>query len=157
MYLYADDAKADKAIQSKGDSKILQLIIISIKEWSDMWLLPLNIEKCKTISYSLKEKIDTDYYIQEGNNTYHFGKGSVISENFLIQLCHSESTYHKKINKAFSMIGIIKRNLIHMDAKTFILLYKALVQPHIEYANSVWHPCKKGDIENISEKSHKTC
>ena len=38
-----------------------------------------------------------------------------------------------------------------MDAKTFTLLYKALVRPHIEYANSVWHPCKKKDIETIEK------
>jgi len=34
-----------------------------------------------------------------------------------------------------------------VDAKTFNLLYKALVRPRIEYANSVWHSYKKKDIE----------
>jgi len=48
-----------------------------------------------------------------------------------------------KINKAYSMIGLLKRNFINMDCKTFILLYKALVRPHLEYANSVWSPYKK--------------
>jgi len=38
-----------------------------------------------------------------------------------------------------------------VDAKTFTLLYKALVKPHIEYANSVWHPYKKKDIETIEK------
>jgi len=36
-----------------------------------------------------------------------------------------------------------------MDPRTFILLYKALVRLHVEYANSVWSPYKKGDIEAI--------
>ena len=48
-----------------------------------------------------------------------------------------------KINKAYSMIGLIKRNFIHMDKNTFCLLYKALVRPHVEYAHSVWCPNKK--------------
>ena len=30
---------------------------------------------------------------------------------------------------AYSMIGLIKRNFIHMDSRTFIMLYKALVRP----------------------------
>jgi len=47
------------------------------------------------------------------------------------------------INKAYSMIGLLKRNFIKMDCKTFILLYKALVRSHPEYANSVWSPYKK--------------
>jgi len=41
-----------------------------------------------------------------------------------------------------------------MDSRTFIMLYKAMVRPHIEYANSVVSPYKKGDIEAI-EKSSK--
>ena len=38
-----------------------------------------------------------------------------------------------------------------MDPRTFILLYKAHVHPHVEYANSVWSPYKKGDIEAIEK------
>jgi len=74
---------------------------------------------------------------------------STISEYFLTQLCHSV--------KAYSMIGIIKRNFIHMYAKT--LSYYVKLGPHIEYANSVWHPYKKEILKTLkgSEKSHKTC
>ena len=49
------------------------------------------------------------------------------------------------------MIGLIKRNFIHMDSRTFVMLYKAVVRPHVEYANSIWSPCKKGDIEAIEK------
>jgi len=31
------------------------------------------------------------------------------------------------------------------------MLYKAMVRPHVEYANSVWSPYKKGDIEAIEK------
>jgi len=40
---------------------------------------------------------------------------------------------------------------IYVDKNTFILLYKAMVRPHLEYANSVWCPYKKGDIERIEK------
>jgi len=39
-----------------------------------------------------------------------------------------------------------------MDSRTFIMLYKALVRPHVDrYANSVWTsvPLQKGDIEGF--------
>jgi len=49
------------------------------------------------------------------------------------------------------MIGLLKRNFIHVDCYTFILLYKALVRPHLEYANSVWSPYKKCDIEQVEK------
>jgi len=38
-----------------------------------------------------------------------------------------------------------------MDKTTFILLYKAMVRPHLEYANAVWCPYKKGDIKRIEK------
>jgi len=52
------------------------------------------------------------------------------------------------------MIGLIKRNFIHIDSRTFIMLYKAMVRHHVEYANSIWSPYKKGDIE-ANEKVQK--
>ena len=34
----------------------------------------------------------------------------------------------EKVNKAYSMLGIIKRNFKHIDKVAFIMLYKSLVQ-----------------------------
>jgi len=49
------------------------------------------------------------------------------------------------------MIGLFKRNFIRMDSRIFVTLYKALVPPHVEYANSVWSLYEKGDIEAIEK------
>ena len=57
----------------------------------------------------------------------------------------------QKINKAYSILGIIKRNFIYMDETSFILLYKSMVRPHLEYANSVWCSYKVGDIKEIEK------
>jgi len=43
-----------------------------------------------------------------------------------------------------------------MDSRTFIMLYKAMVRPHVEYANSIWSPYKKGDIEAIEKVKKKS-
>ena len=42
-----------------------------------------------------------------------------------------------------------------MPRNTFVLPYRSLVRPHPEYANAVWSPYKKGEIED-SEKTYKT-
>ena len=41
------------------------------------------------------------------------------------------------------MIGLLKRNFIRVDCNTFILLYKALVRPHVEYAVFCMVPLQK--------------
>jgi len=50
-------------------------------------------------------------------------------------------------------LGSLKETLFHMDKHIYIYLYKIHGRPHVEYANSVWHPFKKGDIEDIEKKT----
>jgi len=38
-----------------------------------------------------------------------------------------------------------------MDEHTFILLYKSMVRPHVEFANSVWCPYKIGVLGDLKE------
>ena len=107
--------------------------------------LSLNVTKCYHMSYSSRQSIDTSYYMQQKESACIFQKVDYIKDLgvfFDSQLTFSEHI-HQKNNKAYSMLGIVKINFIHMDPRTFIPLYKALVRPHVEYANSVWSPYKK--------------
>jgi len=57
----------------------------------------------------------------------------------------------EKINNAYSVLCIIKRNFIYVDEHTFILLYKSMVRLHVEFANSVWCLYKIGDLKEIEK------
>jgi len=46
----------------------------------------------------------------------------------------------QRVNKAYSMLGILRRNFKEMDVDSFISLYKVFVRSHLEYAESVWNP-----------------
>ena len=72
-----------------------------------------------------------------------FCYASCIHELFTTEMEFQGPYSRKKINKAYNIIGLLKRNFIHLDCYTFILLYKALVCPHLQHANSVWSPYKK--------------
>ena len=64
----------------------------------------------------------------------------------------------QKVNKANCIMGIIRRTFDHLDKDTFLLAYKALVRPHLEYGNAIWHPYKKTDIilvENVQRRATK--
>ena len=66
-------------------------------------------------------------------------------------MCPFRDHISHKINKAYSILGIIKRNFIYMDHTSFLLLYKSMVRSHLEYANSVWCPYQKRDITEIEK------
>ena len=55
----------------------------------------------------------------------------------------------QKINMANSMLAIIKRTFEYLDQEIFLRQYKALVRPHVEYANIVWYPHYRKDIESV--------
>ena len=64
----------------------------------------------------------------------------------------------EKVNKANSIIGVIRRTFEYLDLKTFRMLYVSLVRPHLEYANPGWssHLKKHIDmIENIQRRATK--
>ena len=44
-----------------------------IKSWSDEWLLRLNIDKCKCVSYCIKPT-DTGYHIMDRNQLFPLDK-----------------------------------------------------------------------------------
>ena len=55
----------------------------------------------------------------------------------------------EKVNKAYSMLWLIKRNFKNIGAEAFVTLYKHLIRTHLEYNNSVWSQHKKSDTEKF--------
>ena len=43
-----------------------------------------------------------------------------------------------KINTANKVLRYIRHTFQHIDEQMFLLLYKALVRPHLEYASCAW-------------------
>ena len=58
---------------------------------------------------------------------------------------HSSFEKHivTKVNKANSTMGLIGRSLTYLDEEMFVLLFKALLRPRLEYAQPVWSPYLK--------------
>ena len=63
LCLYADDAKLFSFIKCWEDSLMLQKDLDNLTLWMDIWLLCLNIGKCKAVSYGMRPEICTNYNI----------------------------------------------------------------------------------------------
>jgi ribonuclease P/MRP protein subunit RPP40 len=75
----------------------------------------------------------------------------VLVDDKLSFSCHINSA----VLKANRLLGLLKRCFGHMDKMTLTKLYKAIVRPHLEYANIVWHPKFKKDVENLEKVQHR--
>ena len=78
----------------------------------------------------------------------------VIIDNKLTFDDHIQS----KINTANRIMGLIRRSFTFLDSDSFKKLFKAMVRPHIEFSNTVWHPRTKklkDQIENIQRRGSK--
>ena len=54
-------------------------------------------------------------------------------------------------NKGNRVTGAIRCSFRYMDKDMFSQLYKALIRGHLEYANTVWNPIKKGDADHLEK------
>jgi hypothetical protein len=153
IYLFADDAKIFKHVINVDDCNDLQLSLNNLQAWSDKWLLHLNIKKCKILSFGKNNKINHNYIITEDNNNIILDRETNISDLGVILDNQLSFSVHiqQKINKAFSMLGLIKRNFKNLPIYSFVILYKSMVRSHLEYCNSVWSPYKKSDIEDLEK------
>ena len=95
----------------------------------------LNIVKSKKVSYG--RQID---------NTFHYNLNNIDLDNIesikdlgVIFDSHLKFKLHisDKVSKAYSILGIIRRNFTFLDKDSFIVLYKSMVRSHLEYANCI--------------------
>jgi hypothetical protein len=52
-------------------------------------------------------------------------------------------------NTAGAVLRLIGRNFHYRDRRTFMLLYKRYVRPHLEFSSPAWSPWQKADIEQL--------
>ena len=57
----------------------------------------------------------------------------------------------KTVNKAQGILGAMRRSFQFIDVKMFSTLYKAMVRPHLEYANVVWSPHLQKNVQKLEK------
>jgi len=154
--LFADDTKL---YNITSNSCTLQQDIDSLQEWTDTWDLHFNVEKCKVLHLG-RQNPECKYYMKVNGED----KQILISEEerdlgvTFDKSLSFDPHIQNSINKANKMIGIIKRTFSYLDKDIFGKLYKAMVRPYLEYANTVWYPALKRQsiiIEKVQRRATK--
>ncbi len=161
-FMFADDTKLFRQVSTKEEALMLQSDLNRLETWSNDWLLKFHPQKCKVMTIGLGSKNNTSVYTMNDGNGSNIVLDRVANEKDIGVTIDSKLSFethiHEKINKANKMMGLIRRTFDGLNEENFILLYKGLVRPHLEYANAVWSPYKKKDIktvENVQRRATK--
>ena len=148
--IFADDTKVYAPIYSQEDTDKLQGSINKLVEWSETWLISFNSDKCKMLHLG-KNNPKHNYTIKEGDTTVTLSE--TICEKDLGVSIDPELKFrdhiHLTIKKARRISGMILRNMTYKNKSIMSPLFKALIRPILEYANTVWSPFNKEDVDNI--------
>ena len=102
-------------------------------------------------NYSMKAADGTNHILEETELEKDLG---VQVDNQLKFSQHVQT----KVNKANKVLGCLKHTFKYMNKDIFLMLYKSLVRPHLEYASCVWSPHLKRDkdaIERVQRRATK--
>lgn len=119
----------------------------AVANWCRVWLMELNINKCKVMRVSRSNGSQFIYYLNgtplEFTTCYKY-LGVHITSNLTWAL-HIEQI----INKANRMLGYLRRNFSRAPSSLKLSLYKTLIRPKLEYAASVWDPSHSNLITSL--------
>ena len=144
--IFADDTKL---YNSDKNHTLLQKDLFTFLKWSETWLLKFNKSKCSVLHMG-KQNMKQKYFMDSGLSEE---LKSIDSEKDVGVTFSNDLKFKKHINtiinKSNQLIGLIKRSFTHTDKQMLLKLYKSIVRPHLEYANVIWHPFYKNQLEAL--------
>ena len=153
--IFADDTKCYRATRDVNDNITLQEDINNIYNWSEMWQLGFNLDKCHMLPLGYNNM--KHQYNINGNPVE-----AVREEKDLGVIVDDKLNFHKHIlkasKKANSILGCIRRAIKYKDKDMIIPLYIAHVRSRLEYGSVVWNPYQVQDkqrLEHIQRRATK--
>ena len=143
MKIFADDTKL---YNKDSNSEITKQDLDALCTWAKIWQLHFNVKKCKTVHYC---RDNQDYQYTMNSEDIETAKEEKDLGVIFQQDLKFSSYIAEKANKGNSVLFLLVRTFDCLEKDSFILLYKALVRPHIEYGNTIWYPFLRKDIESV--------
>ena len=125
---------------------LLQETLDKVSEWTKLWVIALNEEKCKVLHFG-----DQNPHYKYTLNGIDIKEADAERDLGILFTCDLKWSTHINscVNKANSTLGLIKRTFKYHNAETISRLYKTFVRPQLEYGVQVWMPTLKKDTDNI--------
>ena len=158
--LYADDTKIYSAITSESSIESLKSDLQKLENWANVMQMKFHPAKCKVMHLG-KNNPKANYSMKAADGTNHILEETELEKDLGVQVDNQlkfSQHVQTKVNKANKVLGCLKHTFKYMNKDIFLMLYKSLVRPHLEYASCVWSPHLKRDkdaIERVQRRATK--
>ena len=154
--IFADDTKAYSRIQNQQDQTNLQQTIDLMHDWTVKWQLHFNESKCKVLHLGHNNQ-RLEYYIGKDSNRIKLEETTL--EKDLGVHVDRDLTFEQHIDKiskkATSKCARILKNFTYRSKEVLVPIFKTIVRPILEYANTAWSSGLRKNINEI-EKIQKS-
>ena len=139
-FMFADHTKIFRQITSRDDAIDLQEDLRKLEEWSSIWLLKFNADKCHVLTLGKFHDIKhAKKYTLCNHELEHVPTEKDLGVTIDEELKFDEHIT-RKIQVANGIVGQIRRSFSYLNSETFRRLYVAFVRPHLEYCQAAWSP-----------------
>ena len=132
MSKFAGDTKLGINAANPESVRDLQRDLAAILEWSTVWQMPFNLEKCHVLHVGAANQ-------EENYSLLGSAITSVDQETDLAVAITADLKSSAK-QKAQKILGYIKRVFRYRNKQTVLALYRALVRHLLEYGLPSWSP-----------------
>ena len=149
--MFADDTKLYLPLISDNSTDELIADLNYLQIWAEQMQMTFHPSKCKVMHLG-KNNPCREYAMKNSDNTLHTLEETYIEKDLGVYIdSQLKFTQHcqEKVNKANKVLGFIRHTFKHLNKENFLLLYKSLVRPHLEFGSCIWSPKHKYNIDSI--------
>jgi hypothetical protein len=151
IWKFADDCKLAQRIPRSMPNPAIQCLQRSLDgatQWVKTWESVFNVDKFVCLHFGSSNP--GHKYSIGGTDIPVFSEYKDLGVWMSSDL---KSSFHCRevCSVALKTLHLIRRSLKFSDVRTFMMLYKSLVRPRLEYASSAWNPHYVRDVELIEK------
>ena len=148
---FADDTRLSMGIALESDQAKMQADLDKAYLWAEQNNMLFNGKKFELLRYSFgTNEREQSYLTPEGQS---IRIENVVSDLGIIM--QDTATFTNQIDKmcqkSRQQAGWVLRTFATREAKPILILYKALVLPHLEYCCQLWSPVGQGNIRKLED------
>ena len=147
--MFADDVKLYLPVRDQNDVQLLQEDLDSLTYWCESNSMFINPSKCVVLHYARK---------LPPVHTYQLSGIRIPSNEIVPDLgvyFDTQLKFDKHVSEivrnANYRLSSIRRSFSRFNLRNFLLLYKSMVRPLLEYNTSVWFPLSLTDEHRIEK------